>query len=148
MSGALAGLRILDLTAVMLGPIATQILGDYGADVIKVEGPEGDLMRANGVSLHAGMGSIFLAVNRNKRSLALDLKKEEGRAVLRRLVRGADVLVHNMRIEAIERLGFGYARSSRTSSTAPPPALRKAAPRAGARPSTTPSRRPAAWRAW
>ena len=109
MSGALAGLRILDLTAVMLGPIATQILGDYGADVIKVEGPEGDLMRANGVSLHAGMGSIFLAVNRNKRSLALDLKKEEGRAVLRRLVRGADVLVHNMRIEAIERLGFGYA---------------------------------------
>jgi crotonobetainyl-CoA:carnitine CoA-transferase CaiB-like acyl-CoA transferase len=110
--GPLAGIRVLDLTAVMLGPIATQILGDYGADVIKVEGPEGDLMRANGVSLHAGMGSIFLAVNRNKRSLALDLKTEGGRAVLQRLVQRADVLVHNMRIEAIERLGFGYAAVS------------------------------------
>jgi crotonobetainyl-CoA:carnitine CoA-transferase CaiB-like acyl-CoA transferase len=108
-SGPLAGLRVLDLTAVMLGPIATQILGDYGADVIKVESPEGDLMRANGVSLHPGMGSIFLAVNRNKRSIVLDLKTEAGRAVLRKLVASADVLVHNMRVEAIERLGFGYA---------------------------------------
>src|SRR5262249_55262160 len=68
----------------------------------------GDLIRANGVSLHAGMSSIFLAINRNKRSLVLDLKHEEGRAALRRLVATADVLVHNMRVAAIERLGFGY----------------------------------------
>jgi crotonobetainyl-CoA:carnitine CoA-transferase CaiB-like acyl-CoA transferase len=108
-SGPLAGVRVLDLTSVVLGPVATQILGDYGADVIKVETPEGDLMRANGVSLHAGMSSVFLAINRNKRSIALDLKAEEGKAVLRRLIPTADVLVHNMRVSAVEKLGFGYA---------------------------------------
>jgi formyl-CoA transferase len=69
---------------------------------------EGDLTRANGVSLHPGMSSIFLAINRNKRSIAVDLKSSEGREVLTRLVSGADVLVHNMRVAAIERLGFGY----------------------------------------
>ena len=112
-SGPLAGLRILDMTAVVLGPLATQILGDYGADVIKVEPLEGDLMRANGAQRAdgstAGLSSIFLAINRNKRSLAIDLKAEEGRAALRRLVSTCDALVHNMRVEAIERLGFGYA---------------------------------------
>ena len=107
--GPLAGVRVLDLTAVVLGPLATQILGDYGADVIKVEPLEGDLMRANGVSRHPGMSSVFLALNRNKRSLALDLKRAEGAAILRRLIADADVLVHNMRVPAIERLGFGYA---------------------------------------
>src|SRR5471030_2502768 len=110
--GPLAGVRIVDLTSVVLGPVATQILGDYGADVIKVETPEGDLMRANGVSLHAGMSSVFLAINRNKRSIALDLKAAEGKDVLRRLIAKADVLVHNMRISAIEKLGFGYAAVS------------------------------------
>jgi len=107
-AGPLQGIRVLDLTSVVLGPVATQILGDYGADVIKVEPLEGDLMRANGVSRHAGMSSIFLAINRNKRSLALDLKSEEGRQVLRELVASTDVFVHNMRVPAIERLGFGY----------------------------------------
>ena len=106
--GPLAGVRILDLTSVVLGPLATQILGDFGADIIKVENLEGDLMRANGVSLHRGMSSIFLAINRNKRSIAVDLKSSDGQAVLRRLIAGADVLVHNMRVAAIERLGFGY----------------------------------------
>jgi crotonobetainyl-CoA:carnitine CoA-transferase CaiB-like acyl-CoA transferase len=106
--GPLAGVRVLDLTSVVLGPLATQILGDFGAEIIKVESPGGDLMRANGVSLHAGMSSIFLALNRNKRSLCLDLRKPEGAAVLQRLIPKADVLVHNMRIDAIERLGFGY----------------------------------------
>lgn len=111
-AGPLDGVRIVDLTSVVLGPVATQILGDYGADVIKVETPEGDLMRANGVSLHAGMSSVFLAINRNKRSIALDLKAAEGKEVLRRLIAKADVLVHNMRVSAIEKLGFGYAAVS------------------------------------
>jgi len=108
-NGPLAGVRILDLTSVVLGPIATQILGDYGADIIKIEGPAGDMMRTNGVSLHRGMSSIFLALNRNKRSLCLNLATPEGAAVLRRIIPSVDVLVHNMRVEAIERLGFGYA---------------------------------------
>ena len=105
--GALAGLRVLDLTSVVLGPLATQVLGDHGAEIIKIEGPTGDLMRSNGVSLHRGMSSIFLAINRNKRSLALDLKRPAGREVLWRLIDSADVLVHNMRVQAIEKLGFG-----------------------------------------
>lgn len=107
-TGPLAGYRILDLTAVVLGPLATQMLGDLGADVIKVEPPTGDLMRANGVSKTRGMSSIFLAINRNKRSLAIDLKSPEGRAAIERLLPGIDVLVHNMRVPAIERLGLGY----------------------------------------
>jgi crotonobetainyl-CoA:carnitine CoA-transferase CaiB-like acyl-CoA transferase len=107
-TGPLAGIRILDMTAVVLGPLATQILADYGAEVIKIEGPDGDLVRFSGVSLHPGMSSIFLALNRNKRSLAVDLKTPEGGAILRRLIPTVDVLVHNMRIGPIDRLGFGY----------------------------------------
>ena len=107
--GPLAGVRILDLTSVVLGPLATQILGDYGADVIKIENLDGDMTRTSGVSLHPGMSSIFLAINRNKRSIAVDLKSAEGKEVMRRLIAGADALVHNMRVAAIEKLGFGYA---------------------------------------
>jgi len=107
--GPLAGVRVLDLTAVVLGPIATQILGDYGADVIKVEAPEGDRMRANGVSRRPrGMSSIFLAINRNKRSLCVDLKQADGVTAIKRLLPTVDVLVHNMRLAAVERLGLGY----------------------------------------
>ena len=112
-SGPLDGIRVLDLTSVVLGPLATQILGDYGADVIKIEAPEGDLMRSNGVSLHTGMSSIYLALNRNKRSVALDLKSNEGAAALRHLIATSDVFVHNMRVAAIERLGFGYEAVAR-----------------------------------
>ena len=108
-SGPLAGVRVLDLTSVVLGPLATQILGDYGADVIKIESMEGDLARDSGVALHPGMASVFLAFNRNKRSIALDLKSERGKQVLQRILPGVDVLVHNMRVAAIEKLGFGYA---------------------------------------
>lgn len=108
-SGPLAGVRVLDLTAVVLGPLATQVLGDFGADVIKLEPPEGDLMRANGVSRQRGMSSTFMAINRNKRSLAIDLKRPEAVAAVRRLLPTVDVLVHNMRTAAIERLGLGYA---------------------------------------
>lgn len=107
-TGPLHGIRVLDLTTVVLGPYATQILGDYGAEVIKVESPEGDLMRANGVARHPGMSSIFLAVNRNKRSIALDLKKPDGRRLFLELLVGVDVVVHNMRVAAIDRLGLGY----------------------------------------
>lgn len=107
-TGPMAGLRILDLSAVVLGPVATQILGDYGADVIKVESLEGDLMRFNGVSRHRGMSSIYLTINRNKRSLAIDLKAAEGLAIIMRLAATADVFIHNMRVSAIERLGLGY----------------------------------------
>lgn len=106
--GPLAGVKIIDLTAVVLGPLATQILADYGADVIKVEGPEGDMMRNNGVSQNPGMSSIFLAINRNKRSLCIDLKTPQGLQTLQTLIKTADVLVHNMRVRAIERLGLGY----------------------------------------
>ncbi len=106
--GPLAGVRVLDLTAVVLGPLATQILGDYGADVIKVEPPEGDRMRANGVTRQRGMSSIFLAINRNKRSLCIDLKSPRGAAVLGKLLSTVDVLVHNMRPAAVRRLGLHH----------------------------------------
>lgn len=107
-TGPLAGIRILDMTAVVLGPLATQILADYGAEVIKIEGPEGDLLRSAGVARHPGMGSLYLAVNRNKRALAVDLKTPEGCAILWRLIPTVDALVHNMRVAAVDRLGFGY----------------------------------------
>ena len=107
-NGPLTGIRILDLTSVVLGPLATQILGDYGAEIIKVESLEGDLMRANGVHLAPGMSSIYLTINRNKQSLALDLKSEAGKSILRQLIPRMDAVVHNMRVSAIDKLGFGY----------------------------------------
>jgi len=106
--GPLAGIRVLDLTAVVLGPLTTQILGDYGADVIKVESLEGDLMRPARPYRQPGMGATFLSINRNKRSVAIDLKTPEGAAAISRLIPKVDALVHNMRVPAIEKLGFGY----------------------------------------
>ncbi|HYF58153.1 MAG TPA: CoA transferase [Burkholderiaceae bacterium] len=102
--GPLAGLRVLDLTAVLMGPFATQILGDMGADVIKVEAPSGDTSRGIGPMRHPGMGGGFLQVNRNKRGVCIDLKTEAGRGVLLELARGADVLVYNVRPAAMKRL--------------------------------------------
>jgi crotonobetainyl-CoA:carnitine CoA-transferase CaiB-like acyl-CoA transferase len=111
--GPLDGIRVIDVTTVLLGPYGTQILGDMGADVIKVEAPPtGDIARNMGTVRRPGMGGIYLNANRNKRSLALDLKRDDAKDVLRRLVGTADVFVHNMRPEAIERLGFGYAAVS------------------------------------
>jgi crotonobetainyl-CoA:carnitine CoA-transferase CaiB-like acyl-CoA transferase len=109
MTGALAGVRVLDLTTVVMGPYATQILGDMGADVIKVEPPAGDVLRHVAAARHRGMGANFLNYNRNKRSLVLDLKQEAARTALKRLVAKADVLVHTMRPAAMARLGLGPA---------------------------------------
>ena len=107
-TGPLAGIRVVDLTTVVLGPFATQTLGDMGADVIKVEAPDGDNCRWIGPHSDTGMGSYFAMLNRNKRSVVLDLKRPPAREALLRLVDGADVFVHNMRLGAAERLGLGY----------------------------------------
>src|SRR5690606_5435268 len=97
-SGPLTGIRVVDLTTVLMGPYATQILGDYGADIIKVEQPgTGDSVRNTGPARNADMAAIFLHVNRNKRSITLDLKQEPGRTALLKLVETADVLVYNIR---------------------------------------------------
>src|SRR6187402_1515850 len=95
--GPLAGIKVLDMTSVLMGPFASQALGDMGADVIKVEAPQGDLVRQIGPARHEGMGPVFLNANRNKRSIVLDLKQPAALAALRRLLADADVLVYNVR---------------------------------------------------
>ena len=104
----LAGIRIVDLTSVVMGPWATYILAGYGADVIKVESPDGDVMRYAGPSRHHGMGSLFMFMNRGKRSIALDLKRLEARDALLRVCERADVFITNVRPAAMRRLGLGY----------------------------------------
>jgi len=108
MPGPLDGVRVVDCTTVVLGPWAAQQLGDLGADVIKVEPPEGDTTRQLGPMRNPDMGAFYLAVNRNKRSIVLDLKQESARKVLLRLAERADVLIHNYRPQAAARLGLSY----------------------------------------
>jgi crotonobetainyl-CoA:carnitine CoA-transferase CaiB-like acyl-CoA transferase len=108
--GPLAGVRVVDLTTVIMGPFGTGILADLGAEVIKVEGPEGDSLRAYQPQRGVGMSGAFLNLNRNKRGICLDLKTAAGRAALDRLLATADVFIHNLRPGAIGRLGFAYER--------------------------------------
>lgn len=106
MAGPLSGIKVLDLTSVVFGPLCTQVLGDQGADVIKVEGPEGDTTRFTGPAQTPGMAALFLGLNRNKRSLVLDLKQQGAKDALWRLIASADVLVHSIRPQKVEKLGF------------------------------------------
>jgi crotonobetainyl-CoA:carnitine CoA-transferase CaiB-like acyl-CoA transferase len=108
MTGPLAGIRVLDLTSVVAGPLAMQTFGDMGADVIKIESPDGDTTRYTGPARSPDMAALFMGLNRSKRSLVLDLKQAAAADVLWRLIDSADVFVHSMRPQKIERLGFGH----------------------------------------
>jgi crotonobetainyl-CoA:carnitine CoA-transferase CaiB-like acyl-CoA transferase len=107
-TGPLAGVKVVDLTAMVMGPYCTQIMADMGADVIKVEPPEGDNTRNISVGPAPGMAGVFVNVNRGKRSIVLDLRSDAGKATLRALIEQADVFIHSMRAKAIAKLGFGY----------------------------------------
>ncbi len=107
-SGPLAGVRVVDLTAMVMGPYCTQIMADMGADVIKVEPPEGDNTRYISVGPAPGMSGVYINVNRGKRAIVLDLRTDEGRTALQALIRTADVFIHSMRSKAVAKLGFGY----------------------------------------
>ncbi|HRH86356.1 MAG TPA: CoA transferase [Rubrivivax sp.] len=104
----LHGVRIIDMSSVLMGPSASQTLADMGADVVKVEAPDGDVVRQIGPARNPGMGAIFLNTNRNKRSVVLDLKHPDGVRTLKRLLADADVLMYNVRPQAMARLGLDY----------------------------------------
>lgn len=106
--GPLAGVKVLDLTAMVMGPYCTQIMADMGADVVKVEPPAGDNTRYISVGPEPSMSGVFVNVNRGKRSIVLDLHSPAGATALRALIETADVFIHSMRAKAIARLGFGY----------------------------------------
>ena len=106
--GPLKGVRVIDLTAMVMGPYCTQIMADMGADVIKIEPPQGDDTRYVSIGPAPGMSAVFVNVNRGKRSVVLDLRSEDGRTALRALVADADVFIHSMRAKAIAKLGFDY----------------------------------------
>ncbi|MCV7150779.1 CaiB/BaiF CoA transferase family protein [Mycolicibacterium pyrenivorans] len=108
-TGPLAGVRVVDLTAMVMGPYCTQIMADMGAEVIKIEPPQGDNTRYISVGPVSGMSGVFVNVNRGKRSVVLDLQEESGKAAMRALIERADVFIHSMRSKAVTKLGFSYA---------------------------------------
>lgn len=116
LKGALTGLKVVDLTQMLAGPFAAQLLADHGADVIKIEAPKGDMTRTYGPYSpddgERNMGGYFQSVNRNKRSVVIDLKSEAGKAVLLKLIDGADVLLENFRAGVLDRLGFSWEKLS------------------------------------
>ena len=115
--GPLTGLRVIDFTSVVVGPVATQFLADYGADVIKVEAPTGDLLRRMGGHSQSGqLSPKFIQMNRNKRSICVDLRLKEGRKILNALLESADVAVVNMREPALYKLGLRFEDMSRVNS--------------------------------
>jgi formyl-CoA transferase len=109
MHNLLHGLRVVEIGHILNGPLAGQVLGDFGADVIKVEPLGGDVYRHAGASRNPGMGAAWQATNRNKRSIAVDLKTDEGKQILTKLLANADAMIHNLRVNAVKRLGFDYA---------------------------------------
>ena len=111
-SGPLAHLRVLDLTQFLSGPFGTQILGDLGAEVIKIEAPEGDMTRRLPPHFIAGDSAYYLSINRNKKSMAIDMKTAEGKALVRRLALASDIVIENFRPGVLERLGLSYAEIS------------------------------------
>ena len=115
----LQGIRIIDFCNVVMGPYATQLLAEYGADVIKIEPPEGDDSRRTGLFVEQDMASLFLGVNRGKRSMVLDLKEPSSTEPLHKLIRSADVLVHNIRPQKLEKLGLS-ARQTGACAAGPP----------------------------
>jgi crotonobetainyl-CoA:carnitine CoA-transferase CaiB-like acyl-CoA transferase len=106
--GPLEGLRVLDLTSVLMGPYASQLLAELGADIIKVESPEGDIVRQIGKARHPGMSGLFLTANRGKRSIVLDLKTAADKEELLLIARTCDVFLYNLRPQAMARLGLSY----------------------------------------
>lgn len=108
MAGTLDGIRVIDLTTVIMGPWAAQMMGDMGADVIKVETHGGDISRGMGLSRNPGMAACYLTINRNKRSIVLDLTQKEGLTALRRLIDTADVFMHNLRPKVMNKFNLGY----------------------------------------
>ena len=144
MAGPLAGVRILDCTTVVLGPWAAQQLGDLGADVIKIEPPEGDTTRQLGPARNPGMAAFYLGCNRSKRSIVLDLKQDSGRKALFKLAETADVLMHNYRPDPARRLGVEYEAFEKINPRLVYLATygyRSAGPMGPRRPTTTSSRR-------
>lgn len=115
-SGPLTGIRVVDLTAMVMGPYCTQIMADMGADVIKVEPPAGDNTRYISVAPEPGMSGVFANVNRGKRSITLDLRSEDGKKTLEKLIATADVFIHSQRGKAINKLGFSYEAVSAIKS--------------------------------
>ena len=112
MATALGDLVVLDLSHALAGPFASTMLGDYGAEIIKIEPIEGEIARDWGPPFYGGESAYFVNLNRNKKSIALDLKHPDGQAIFFRLLEGADVVLENLRVGAVDRLGIGYAQAS------------------------------------